>query len=101
VWLYVNGKWPEKQVDHINGNPLDNRFCNLREVDLRTNVENLRHARSDNRLGIQGVRKRSNRFEARIQVNGKAIHLGHFDSAKEAHSAYVKHKRKLHVGCTL
>lgn len=101
AWLYVNGEWPKYQIDHINGNPLDNRIANLRDVDGSTNLENLRTARSDNKLGIIGIRKKKNRYEARIWVKGTAIYIGRFHTADEAYAAYVEQKRKLHAGCTL
>ena len=34
VWLYVYGKWPLNQLDHINGNPSDNSLINLRECKI-------------------------------------------------------------------
>jgi len=101
VWLYVNGSWPDGQIDHINGIRVDNRIANLRLADQTLNSENLRLARSDNRSGFLGVFPNKKRWSAQIGVDGKQIHLGTFDTPELAHQAYVAAKRKLHVGCTI
>lgn len=102
AWLLTTGRWPTLFVDHINGDPADNRWCNLREVDHSTNLENQRRARSDNRLGLLGVRRtKSNRYDARIWIKGKPRSLGVFDTAEAASAAYIAAKRRLHVGCTI
>lgn len=101
AWLYVYGEWPNGRIDHINGNRADNRITNLRVVDHSTNLENQRRARSDNRIGVLGVRPMSGRFQARIWVKGRAQTVGTFDTADEAGAAYIEAKRRLHAGCTL
>lgn len=102
IWMLVHGEKPVGFIDHINGNPLDNRKENLRDVDHSTNIENLRVARSDNRLGVLGVRKRpSGSYEARIWVKGAPLYLGSFPTVEIAHEAYLKAKRMLHRGCTI
>jgi HNH endonuclease len=76
------GNPPGMDVDHINGDTLDNRRSNLR---LCTHTQNLQ-----NRVirGRKGIWKYSTRWRARITVNKKAIHLGVFDSPDEAIAAY-------------
>lgn len=101
AWLYEYGSWPTGEIDHINGNPSDNRLSNLRDVDRSTNLENLRRARSDNRCGVIGVRERRGKFEARIWVKGHPMFIGLFPSLEEARSAYLSAKRELHAGCTI
>lgn len=103
AWLYVHGTWPEKHIDHINGVKGDNRIENLREADDKLNIENTRTARADNAIGLLGVHlhKETNRWRARLQTNGKALHLGLFDTPEEAHAAYLVAKRKHHEGCTI
>jgi hypothetical protein len=101
AWVMHYGRQPEGLIDHINGDTSDNRIANLRVVDNSTNLENQRRARSDNALGVMGVRRRNTRFEARICVKGQAQQIGTFDTAKDAHAAYLCHKRAMHKGCTI
>lgn len=101
AWLAVYGRWPEHDIDHINGVRGDDRIANLRDVPRRINLENQRKARPRNRAGMLGVTFASGRYMARIQVNQRQILLGCFGTAKEAHAEYLKAKRKLHEGCTL
>ncbi len=99
AWLYVYGKWPNGLVDHINGDPTDNRIDNLREASMSENLQNQRRAHKHNRTGVLGVQWRPsrNKFRARIVADGKEIHLGHFDTVEEAQNAYVEAKRKHHA----
>jgi hypothetical protein len=102
AWFYVYGIWPSGEIDHINGNRIDNRMVNLRDVPRRLNRENLRSARSDNQTGVLGVAKNGkSSWQARIKVNGVRHSLGTYGSPEEAHQAYLKAKRKLHDGCTI
>ena len=99
AWLLYHGTWPTKFIDHINGNRSDNRIENLREADSSINAQNVRVARC--RSGLLGVRIRKGRYEANISVGQRSIYLGRFDTAEEAHSAYVNKKREIHAGCTI
>jgi hypothetical protein len=85
------------RVDHINHDGLDNRRANLRRATNTQNVYNQR-CRKQNITGFKGVivnRGRGKAFIAGIRVNGKQIHLGLFEDAREAAIAYnraaVKH----------
>lgn len=101
--LWMTGDWPTEDVDHINGDRTDNRWKNLREVSRKVNLQNQRRARSDNAKGVLGVYqiKETGKWRARIQVDGRSVHIGCFDTSEEAHDAYVLKKRELHPGCTL
>jgi hypothetical protein len=101
AFLYVTGSWPSGFVDHINGNPLDNRFCNLRDVPKAINCQNLRRALSNNKCGLLGASPRHGKWAATIMSKGVRIHIGTFNTPEEAHAAYVSKKRELHPGCTL
>jgi hypothetical protein len=90
AWAVANGVWPDGQIDHINGCGADNRLCNLRVVNDRENRRNTAlHGR--NKSGVSGVRRRmdrkSERWVARIYVDGKTISLGTFPSFAEAVTA--------------
>lgn len=100
-WLLSYGSWPENEIDHINGDSSDDRLENLRDVDRRTNQENLRKAKRTNAASVLGVSKHRNRFRAMVKVKGKSVYLGSFPTAEEAHDAYVNAKRKHHTGCTI
>ncbi len=101
AWFKHYGKWPDGVIDHINGDPADNRICNLRDVPQPVNMQNQRKPRADNKLGLLGVSMKGNRFRAQITVNQKKKMLGTFATAEEAHLAYVTAKRELHIGGTL
>lgn len=101
AWAIHQGAWPDGEIDHINGNRIDNRMQNLRVVATRQNHQNMRRARSDNKLGLLGVSPRGDRFRAQIQVDGKKRWLGEFDTAEAASAAYLAAKRVLHSHGTL
>lgn len=103
AWLWVYGKWPEHDIDHIDHNPSNNRIQNLRDVSRRANAQNQIHAQSDGSSGFLGVsyRKDRNKYKASIVVDGKQKCLGHFKVAQDAYAAYVAAKRVMHRTCTL
>ena len=77
-------------TDHRDGNGLNNCKENLRPCTQQQNKFNQRYARKDNKLGIKGVRRCEDRkkFQARIKIDGKQIHLGCFNVMGDADSAY-------------
>lgn len=103
AWLYVHGTWPGC-IDHINGDPRDNRLCNLRDMDAAGlhNQQNHRRAQPRNQTGFLGVQlTESGRFAASIFANGRVVYLGRYDTAEAAHQVYVDAKRRLHPAGTL
>lgn len=101
AWLYMHGEFPAGDLDHRDGNGRNNRFGNLREATRAQNQQNQR--RGQGRLRLLGVAfdAGTKRFVARIQVNKRPIHLGRFDTATEAHEAYLKAKREHHPFSTI
>jgi hypothetical protein len=93
-WLIAN---PENgmQVDHRNGNSLDNRRTNLRIVTLHQNEKNKKHY-ANSKSGLKGVYVTSNgmRWMGQIRVDSELIYLGTFDSPEEAYEAYKKAAEK-------
>lgn len=102
AWLYMTGEWPQI-IDHINGDRTDNRWANLRSVTQVVNAQNVHGAQSDNKSGFLGAHfcKTTGRYRAMLRVGKKYMHLGRFDTAQEAHAAYVEAKRQHHEGNTL
>jgi hypothetical protein len=83
---------PERHqiIDHINGDPSDNRRCNLRICTPKENARNVNVTWS-NKSGIVGVKQiKSGKFVAQIMVDRKTISLGHFSSLEEAAEARKK-----------
>lgn len=87
AFLFMTGKIPET-VDHINGRFDDNRWDNLRPANRMEQAQN-RRTRKDNKLGVKGVYARRGKFHASIRANGRAIHLGDFDTVEQAATAYA------------
>jgi hypothetical protein len=104
AWLYVYGYMPKNFIDHINGIKSDNRIENLREANRCENYQNQKVVQKRNKsskfLGTS-FNKHANKFTAQIQIYGKKTHLGCFETAIEAHNAYIEAKRKYHPFNTL
>lgn len=86
AWLYVYGVYPKK-VDHKNRNSLDNRISNLRESTQRENCQNRSKAINCS-SGYKGVTKRKSRWIAQIQIDGRKVHLGMYNTKEDAARAY-------------
>lgn len=89
--LYMTGSFPKYVVDHINRNPSDNRWANLRECTYSENSANTR-LKSDNTSGFRGVtwHKQSGKWLARIYKNGVQKSLGLYATKSVAAEAYGK-----------
>ena len=101
AWMLYYKKWPNFDIDHINGDRKDNRIVNLRDATAKINAQNIRKAPVNSSTGYLGVTKKGNKYRAQISLNGSKKHLGYFDTAEEAHERYVEMKRILHPGCTI
>lgn len=86
----------DQEVDHQNGDKLDNRRFNLRIVSSQENSFN-QTLRSDNSTGWKGVSFsiRDRKYRANICKGGKNYSLGYYDTAIEAAMAYNKAAKRL------
>lgn len=73
-------------IDHINGNPLDNRRNNLRICTFDQNRQSQHKVRGA--VAYKGVHKCGRRYRAVLSHEGKKTHLGFFDTPEEAATAY-------------
>lgn len=98
IWAMTNGNWPDV-IDHINGDKLDNRFINLRNVTQKVNMSNAAMW-SHNTSGTTGVcwDKRAGRWTAKIKVSRKLINLKSGPSFEEA--AKVRKEAEVLYGFT-
>lgn len=90
AWRLSKGEWPEGEIDHINGNPSDNRISNLRVVTRSQNVMNTRRG--------NGVcwHKRNKAWQVLIKAGGKSHYIGLFKDRAAADSAAVEAINRLH-----
>ncbi len=90
AWVLMTGRTAPELIDHINGDPGDNRWANLRCADQVSNQANLKQAPK----GV--VQRGHNRFEANIRIDGRKRYLGVFRSATEAAAAYTSAHIRAH-----
>lgn len=100
VFALTHGRWPEGLVDHIDGNRLNNRPANLREVSNQANLQNSLSPCGKTSSGLRGVSliKSSGKWKAYIVVDRRMKTLGHFDTREAAYAAYLEAKTRLHPG---
>lgn len=90
IWKLAYGSIPnDMQIDHIDGNGLNNRLDNLRLVTNQENQAN-RHADNKRKNGVKfkGVYKHNNKFKAEITTKSGRLYLGLFNTPEEAAHAY-------------
>lgn len=92
---FILGLGNRKQLgDHINHDTLENTRENLRVVDNSVNRHNIKGPQKNNSTGYPGVsfKKQHNKFVARINKNGKPVHLGYFATPEAAYRVYLNAK---------
>lgn len=89
AWLYVHGKFPEKDIDHINQNRADNRLKNLREVDRSINNLN-----SSLRKGYY-FSTQTGKYIVERMLKGKKIYAGQYATEEEAKDVSTKLQRQI------
>lgn len=94
AWLHTHGVLPKKRIDHVDGNPLNNRISNLRLVTPAQNGANA--ARKAGKPIPKGVRKLpSGRYQARIRHEKTLRTIGTYNSAEGAAAAYYSESLRL------
>ena len=99
AFLYMTGEFPKLWIDHINKDPSDNRWINLRECSPSQNNHN-RALQRQNNSGYKGIGwlPKIQKWRARITINGKEIHLGVYIDIRDAinnwNKAAVEHHKE-------
>jgi len=90
AWYCMTGEWPTMVIDHINRDPGDNRFSNLRHVTVAVNSKNrtIKNRRVSKYRGVIYISRA--KFSATVRHNNKTYYLGRFNTAYNAHRAYEK-----------
>ena len=103
AWALHHGAWPAGVIDHIDGDTMNNRLSNLRDVSAAVNMQNRRTPTRGTASGALGAtwHQASRSWHARIKTGGKTTSLGYHATPEQAHAAYVEAKRRLHSGCTI
>lgn len=97
AWLWIHGVWPSASLDHINGDPSDNRLVNLREASYPQNAHNAK-LRKDNTSGYKGVFwvNHCMKWGAQFVLMGNNIYLGLFENKLDAVTAVRSAREKYH-----
>ena len=96
AWAYMTGAWPDKSIDHIDGNRSNNRWANLRLCDQSQNNANSRIPKT-NTSGYKGVTwdKKRRLWRAGAKHKQKFIFIGHYANKEDAHAAYCAKAKEL------
>jgi hypothetical protein len=82
AWIIMTGEQPDDQIDHIDGDGLNNRFNNLREATQAQNMANCERL-------VRGIYEYPNgKWKALIGIDHERIYLGLFNTKEEAYTAY-------------
>lgn len=95
AWAYVHGEFPVESIDHINGNPSDNRIANLRECSQSQNRQNARP--KSGKLKGTFFDASKGKWRAAIGPRGAVKYLGIFDSQISAHLAYADAAKSMYA----
>jgi hypothetical protein len=95
AWLYVHSTWPQYEIDHIDGDKINNRLANLRDATRKQNAENQKLL-IINTSGYRGVSwsKREKKWRAELKNDGKKMHLGYYEKLEDAALAARKAREK-------
>ena len=85
AFLFMNKSFPVNQVDHEDGNGINNKWSNLHEATPKENSQNRRLSKN-NKSGYHGIYfdECSNKYRSQIKIDGKTTHIGYFTDIFDA-----------------
>ena len=97
VFALARDRWPEHEIDHEKGTEAGNGIANLREATCGQNHQNLKIAQR-NTSGFQGVTwdKSRSKWQAKVNIGDRNIHIGRFATREAASTAYLAAKAIVH-----
>lgn len=95
AWFWMMGNWPLLHVDHADGDSMNDRWNNLREATHSQNLANAAKPKSG-KTPLKGAYLKNGKFVSQIGYGGEHIHLGTFETAEEAHAAYMNAAQKFY-----
>lgn len=94
IWMMMTDNDPSNEIDHWNGDGLDDSWENLREA---TRAQNNQNRPAFGRLGLpKGVSRHPSGFMARVGFGGREIYLGLFRTEEAASAAHTEAAKRLH-----
>ena len=94
AWLVHHGSWPSADIDHKDGNPLNNRLDNLRDASRSFNLANTRKRKG--KALPKGVTKIKSGYRVRLRKDRKTYNVGVYPTVEAAQSAYENTARKMY-----
>jgi len=95
IWFLRTGEWPHANIDHVDGNPLNNMPDNLRLCNQSENNCNS-ILRSDNKTGAKGVYPAYRKWKVQVWKNKRCFSLGTFEDFELAELVSIEARKKLH-----
>ena len=97
IWILMTGEQPNI-IDHIDRNPTNNVWMNLRSVTHSLNHLNAK-CHKNNRIGVKGISydKQSKRYRVRVNIGGISHYFGRYNSLKQAQKVYQDKCKALQI----
>lgn len=90
VWFLSKGKWPETEIDHVNGIRNDNRIENLRETSRSKNRHNIKTSK------CYWWKPKNKKYEACVKYKNEKHYLGLFSTEEEARIAVEEKSKEIY-----
>ena len=90
IWTMQTGTWPVAEIDHRDRDRANNRLHNLGAATRHENMRNRPEYRPKHPGLPRGVYPKSGRFQARVWITDRSMGLGTYDTADEAHTAWLE-----------